>query len=123
VNVVVWVLQGVLAAAFVMAGVLKTTQPKDKLLPKLPWVEDFSTSTVRLIGTAELLGGLGLVAPAATGILPILTPVAAVALAVVMVLAAGTHARRREPSGVAVNAVLFVLLAIVARYRFGQFTV
>ena len=86
-----------LAAAFVLAGVTKATQPKEKLQPKLPWVEDFSAGTVRLIGVAELLGCLGLVLPAVTGIAPVLTPIAATCLAVVMVLAAATHVRRKEP--------------------------
>lgn len=120
-NVVLWALQGVLAAAFLMAGLMKMTQPKDKLAPKLPWVDDVSIGTLRFIGVAELLGALGLILPAATGILPILTPIAAAALAVVMVLAAFTHGRRREPSGIAFNAVLFVLLVVVAWGRFGPY--
>jgi uncharacterized membrane protein len=114
VNVSLWLLQGVLAAAFLMAGLMKMTQPKDKLVSRLPWVEDFSVGTLRFIGVAEFLGALGLILPAATGILPILTPIAATALAVVMVLAAITHGRRREPSAIAFNAVLFTLLGVVA---------
>ena len=46
---------------------------------------------------------------------------AATGLAIVMVLAAATHIRRREPSGVAVNAVLFALAAFVAWGRFGPY--
>ncbi|SCF33583.1 DoxX-like family protein [Micromonospora purpureochromogenes] len=121
-NVFLWIVQIVLAAAFVLAGVMKATQPKEKLTPNLPWVEDFSVGTVRLIGVAELLGGLGLILPAATGIAPVLTPIAATCLAVVMVLAAITHIRRKEPSGVAVNAVLFLLSAFVAWGRFGTWS-
>ena len=120
-NVFLWIVQALLVAAFVMAGVMKATQPKEKLAPKLPWVEDFSPGTVRLIGVAELAGGLGLILPAATGIAPALTPIAAACLAVVMVLAAAVHVRRREPSGVAVNAVLFALAAVVAWGRFGPY--
>jgi uncharacterized membrane protein len=121
VNVVLWALQGVLAAAFLLAGLMKTTRPKDRLAPKLPWVEDVSIGTLRFIGIAEFLGAVGLILPAATGILPIFTPIAAAALAVVMVLAAFTHGRRREPSGIAFNAVLFALLAVVAWGRFGPY--
>jgi hypothetical protein len=97
-----------------MAGLMKMSQPKDKLAPRLPWVEDVSIGTLRFIGVAEFLGAAGLIVPAATGILPILTPIAATALAVVMVLAAITHGRRREPSAIAFNAVLFALLGVVA---------
>lgn len=120
-NVFLWIVQAVLAAAFGMAGLMKLTQPKDKLQPNLPWVEDFSLGTVRLIGTVELLGALGLILPAATGIAPVLTPIAATGLAVVMVLAAATHIRRKEPSGVAFNALLFALAVVVAWGRFGPY--
>ena len=120
-NVALWIVQIGLAAAFVLAGVMKSTQPKEKLQPNLPWVEDFSLGTIRLIGVAELLGGIGLILPAVTGIAPILTPIAAACLAVVMVLAAAAHIRRKEPSGVVVNAVLFALAAFVAWGRFGPF--
>jgi uncharacterized membrane protein len=120
-HVFLWVVQVLLAAAFGMAGLMKATQPKEKLEPRLPWVQDFSPGTVRFIGIVELLGALGLILPAASGIVPVLTPIAAAALAVMMVLAAATHVRRKEPSGVAVNAVLFALAAIVAWGRFGPY--
>jgi uncharacterized membrane protein YphA (DoxX/SURF4 family) len=120
-NVFLWIVQSVLAAMFVMAGLMKSMQPKEKLAPKLPWVADFSAGTVRFIGVVELLGGLGLILPAATGIAPVLTPTAATGLAVVMVLAAATHIRRREPSGVAFNAVLLTLAVLVAWGRFGPY--
>lgn len=120
-NVFLWIVQVALAAAFVLAGVMKSTQPKEKLQPNLPWVEDFSPGTVRFIGVAELLGGLGLILPAVTGIVPVLTPIAATCLAVVMVLAAVTHIRRKELSGVAVNAVLFALATVIAWGRFGPY--
>ena len=120
-NVFLWIVQAILAAMFVMSGLMKSTQPKEKLAPKLPWVEDFSAGTVRFIGVVELLGGLGLILPAATGIAPILTPIAATGLAVVMVLAAATHIRRKEPSGVAFNAAVFALAVVVAWGRFGPY--
>ena len=104
-NVVLWVLQGALAAIFVMAGVMKSTQPKDKLVERLPWVEDFSPGTVRFIGAMELLGAIGIILPAVTGVAVVLTPLAATGLAVLMLLAALTHVRRREPSGVVFTVV------------------
>lgn len=120
-NVFLWIVQAVLAALFALSGLVKLLQPKEKLAPKLPWVEDFSTPTVRFIGVVELLGAIGLIVPAATGIAPILTPVAATGLAIFMVLAAATHLRRREPAGVVVNAVLLALAALVAWGRFGPY--
>jgi uncharacterized membrane protein len=120
-NVFLWILQGVLAAMFAIAGVQKTLRPKDKLAASLPWVEDYSAATVRFIGVAELLGAIGLILPAAFGIATVLTPLAAAGLAVVMALAINTHRRRREPGAIAFNAVLLVLAAIVAWGRFGPY--
>lgn len=121
-NVFLWILQIVLAAMFLMAGMQKATQPKEKLAAKLPWVEDYSRSTVRFIGIFELLGAIGLVVPAATGILPVLTPLAATGLALVMMLAMTAHRRRREPGAIAFNAALFVLAAVTAWGRFGMYS-
>lgn len=120
-NVFLWVLQAVLAAVFGLAGVMHATLPKEKLRPMLPWVEDFTLTQLRLIGVVELLGALGLFVPAATGIAPILTPLAAVGLAITMLGAAVTHLRRKEPPAVAVNAVLLMLIAFTAWSRFGPY--
>lgn len=69
-NITLWVVQIILAAAFGLAGVMKSTQPKAKLAQNMAWVEDFSPGTVKLIGSVELLAALGLVLPAVTGIAP-----------------------------------------------------
>ena len=79
-NVVLWVIQVVLALAFLFAGVSKVARPKEKLREQMAWVDDFSQPMVRFIGTMEILGAIGLVLPALTGIAPILTPIAAVGL-------------------------------------------
>jgi uncharacterized membrane protein YphA (DoxX/SURF4 family) len=121
-NVLLWILQIALAVMFAMAGVLKSTQPKEKLASSLPWVEDFSAGTVRLIGLVELLAAIGLILPAATGVATVLTPLAATGLAVVMVLAALTHRRRGEPSAIAFNAVLLVVAIVIAWGRFGPYS-
>ena len=81
-------------------------------------MEDFSQRAVRLIGALEVLGAIGVVAPALTGILPWLTPLAALGLVLTMIAAALTHLRRKEYGNIAVNAVLLVLAAFVAYGRF-----
>ena len=121
-NAALWVVQGVLAVMFLMAGVLKATQPKDRLVKQLPWVEDFSAGTVRFIGAMELLGAIGLILPALTGVAVILTPLAATGLAVLMLLAVLTHIRRREPGAVAFTAVLLLAAVVVAWGRFGPYS-
>jgi uncharacterized membrane protein len=120
-NVVVWVVQGLLAFAFAFSGINKLTQPREKLIKNMPYIEDFSTPQVRGIGSVEVLGALGLILPAATGIAPILTPIAATGLALVMVLAATVHLRRGETSAIGINAVLLILAAFVAWARFGPY--
>jgi hypothetical protein len=68
---------------------------------------------IRLVAVSELVAAVGLVLPELTGVAPALTPLAAAGLAVVMVGAAVSHTRLREPHNVAVNAVLFALCLVV----------
>jgi uncharacterized membrane protein len=120
-NVFLWIVQAILAVMFAMSGLAKVLQPKDKLAEKFPWMHDFSQATVRFIGVVELLGAIGLIVPAATGIAPVLTPIAGTGLAIVAVLAMGTHIRRKEPSAVAVTVIMLGLAALVAWGRFGPY--
>jgi uncharacterized membrane protein len=120
-NVFLWVVQAVLAGLFGLSGLSKLSQPKEKLAPKYPWMNDVSEAMVRFIGMVEVLGAIGLILPAATGIAPVVTPIAAAGLAVMTALAAAMHVRRREPRGVVVTAVLLVLAVLVAWGRFGPY--
>lgn len=120
-NVFLWIVQGLLAAMFLLAGITKLTQPRDKITAQLPWANDFSTPVVRLIGLAELAAALGLILPAATGIATVLTPLAASGLAVIMLLAMAVHARRKEPLAIAFDAVLLIAAVVVVWGRFGPY--
>ena len=113
-----WAVQVLVAASFLVAGATKLSQPKEKLVNNMAWVEDFSQGTVRLIGALEALGAIGVVLPALTGIAPWLTPLAALGLVLLMIGAALTHLRRTEYGNIAMNAVLLVLAAFVAYGRF-----
>ena len=117
-GIALWVAQVLLAVAFLGAGATKLSQPKEKLLKNMAWVEDFSQPAVRLIGAVEVLGAIGVVLPALTGILPWLTPLAALGLVLTMIGAALTHLKRKEYGNIAMNAVLLVLAAFVAYGRF-----
>ena len=117
-GIALWVAQVLLAVAFLGAGAARLSQPKEKLAKNMAWVEDFSQPTVRLIAALEVLGALGLVLPALTGILPCLTPLAALGLVLLMVGAVYTHLRREEGSAVVPPAVLLLLAALVAVGRF-----
>ena len=113
-NVALWIAAGVLAAAFLAAGLTKLTRDRAALVERMAWVEDFSAGQVRAIGAVEVLGAVGLVLPALVGPWPWLVPWAATGLALVMVGAAVTHLRRGEAPQVAVNAVLLALAVFVA---------
>jgi uncharacterized membrane protein YphA (DoxX/SURF4 family) len=120
VNVLLWIVAGVLAAAFLGAGLMKLVQPAKRLADSgMGWVEDFSPGAVKAIGALEVLAAVGLVLPAALDVAPVLVPVAATGLVLLMAGAAVTHARRRENPMIAVNLVLLALAAFVAVGRFG----
>jgi len=113
-NVVLWIVAGLLALAFLAAGLLKLLQPKEKLAKSgLAWTEDFSAGTVKLIGGLEVLGALGLVLPRLLNIAPVLVPLAALGIALIMVGAIVTHARRREVQPIVINVVLLALAVFV----------
>jgi len=118
-NIVLWLVQVLLALVFLMAGAPKAFQYERAKAP-MEWVADVPQGLVTFIGSAEMLGAVGLILPALTGILPRLTPLAAVGLVIVMLLAGGFHVTRREYSHVVTNLVLFALAAFVA---YGRFTV
>jgi uncharacterized membrane protein YphA (DoxX/SURF4 family) len=118
-NVVLWIVAGVLALAFLAAGLTKLTQPKEKLRATMAWVEDFSPGVVKGIGAVEVLAAIGLILPAALDVVPVLLPLAAVGLVVLMAGAAITHARHKEFPMIAINLVLLVLAAVVVWGRFG----
>src|SRR5215211_4910495 len=121
-NVVLWALAGLLAAAFLGAGLTKLLQPKEKLATTMGWVEDFSPGTVTLIGALEVLAAMGLVLPAALDIVPVLVPLAAVGIVALMIGAVLSHARRREVPLIGVKLVLLLLAAVVVWGRFGPYT-
>lgn len=110
-EIAVWIVTGVVALVLGGAGVSKLTRSREKILnnPDMGWAGDFSQPQITLIGLAEVAGALGLVLPWALSILPILTPIAGYALAVLMAGAAIVHIRRREYAGL--PFVLFLIAA------------
>ncbi|MQS16690.1 DoxX family protein [Streptomyces kaniharaensis] len=121
-NITLWIISSVLAAAFAGAGLMKISQPREKLAASgMAWAGDFPPGAVKAIGAIEVLGALGLILPAALGIAPALVAWAATGLAATMLGAAVVHLRRGEAKAVPVNAVLLILAAIVAWGRFGPY--
>ncbi len=116
-NIVLWITQILLGLAFIAAGINHAFLA-EKAKATMKWIEAVPKGLLTFIGLAEILGGIGLIVPAATGILPWLTPVAAAALALVMLLAAGFHVQRREMPNIVTNLVLLAVAAFVAYGRF-----
>jgi uncharacterized membrane protein YphA (DoxX/SURF4 family) len=121
-NVALWAVQALLAVAFLAAGFMKASQPIARLATSMAWVKAVPSALVRFIGVAEVLGAIGLVLPLLTGILPWLTPLAAVGLMIVMLGAVAFHGSRHEYPAIGFNVVLFVLAAFVAYGRFAVVT-
>ena len=116
-NIVLWVVQILLAVMYGMAGIMKTFQTA-KAKEQLPWAKNRSDTFVRFVGTAELLGALGLFLPLLTGILPWLTPLAAVGLTMIQLLAIFTeHLPKKEYNVIPVNIVLLALSIFVVAGR------
>lgn len=121
-DVLVWVVSGLLAVAFLAAGALKLTQPREALVAKgQAYAQDLAPATLKGIGLAEALGAVGLVLPWALDVAPVLTPLAATGLAVTMAGAVVVHVRRGDrPKELVPAAVLGLLSLFVAVARFGQ---
>ena len=113
-HISLWVAQVLLAVLFGMAGTMKTTTPIAQLVAKMAWAGAVPEALVRFIGASELAAALGIILPSATRIRPVLTPLAAGGLVLIMVLAAAFHISRGEAQLVPVNLVLGALAAFVA---------
>lgn len=119
-NIALWIIAGLLAVASLAGGAMKLIQPKEKLAASgLAWVEDFSAGTVKAIGALEVLAAVGLILPAVLDIAPVLVPLAAVGLGLLMVGAIFTHLRRHEAKVIGVNLAVLALAVLVAWGRFG----
>ena len=69
-NIALWIVQIIVGLLFLMAGVMKVMQPKEKLATNMGWVEDFSQTTVHVIGTLEILGANGVICQRSRAFLP-----------------------------------------------------
>jgi uncharacterized membrane protein YphA (DoxX/SURF4 family) len=119
-NIALWIIAVLLAVAFLAGGAMKLIQPKEKLAASgMGFVEDFSAGTVKAIGILEVLAAVGLIVPAALDIAPVLVPLAAVGLVLLMVGAIITHLRRHEAQAIVVNLAVLALAVLVAWGRFG----
>lgn len=112
-SIAFWIVGGLTALMSIAAGSTKVTQSLEKLVKLgMNWTKDYSVLQVRGIGSLEIIAGLGIVLPILTGIAPILSPLAAVGLVIVMIGAVLVHKRLKESATPAI--ALGVLAAITA---------
>ena len=119
-NLLLWIGQILLAVSMLGVG-FGHAFSFDRMVirPGMDWMAAVGRGPMRAIGGLEILGGAGLILPAATGILPWLTPTAAACVVVLMLFAAVFHARRPgEGRNIATNLVIGLLAALVAYGRF-----
>ena len=116
-NTALWIVQIILSTLMLSLGFMKTFMPVKKL-STLNWTTHSSEGFVRFVGVSELLIGAGLILPQLTGILPLLTPLAALSLCMIMVLAIAEHVRYKEIHEIGKNVIIILLAAFVVVGRF-----
>lgn len=120
-NTTLWIVTVVLAVLTFIPGIVKITQPRERLIGNMAWVQDFSQNQLRTIGTLEVAGAVGLVVPGVVGLALFLVPVAALGIALLQVGAIITHVRRHEANVVAINVIMIALSVFVAWGRLGPY--
>jgi uncharacterized membrane protein YphA (DoxX/SURF4 family) len=121
-HLALWIVSGLLAVAYLIGGGGKLIIPKEKIAATAAyarWVEDFSAGGVKAIGALEVLAAVGLVLPAALDIAPVLVPLAAVGLVMLMVGAVITRIRRHEAKFMVGDLLYLALAGFVAWGRLG----
>ncbi len=116
-NLALWIAQAVLAFIFVAAGAPKLLLSRARLAGKMTWTKDASDLAVKLLGGAELLGAAGLVLPRLVGIAPILTPIAAACLFVILIGAVAMKLRLHESPALPAVAALVAAFVAAGRLR------
>lgn len=118
-----WILQGLLAFIMLLPGLMKLTNSNLDLVKKgngrMDWAEDVSAINMKLIGLLEVLAAFGLILPHLLGIIPILTPLAAVGVILTMFGALSLHKKRGdEAKAFMVNIIILLIAGFVAYGRF-----
>lgn len=121
-NIALWIVQVLLAAIYGMSGFMKVFQT-EKTREQMAWAKEESPGCIRFVGTSELLGAAGMILPLLTGILPWLTPLAAIGFALIQFLAILTvHIPRKDYNILPMNVVLLALSIFVVVGRWALFT-
>jgi uncharacterized membrane protein YphA (DoxX/SURF4 family) len=120
-NITLWIVAGFLAVVFVAGGIGKLVVSKEKVvgLPGAGWVQDFRPETLKALGVLDVLAGIGLVLPAALGIVPVLVPLAATGIVLLMIGAVVVRLRHGGAEAIVFDVTYLGLAAFLAVARFG----
>jgi DoxX-like family len=122
-NLALWIVAAILAVVFLVSSSTKLFVPKEKLAgmggAASRWVEGFSPSALKAIGALEFLAAVGLIAPAALGIAPVLVPLAATGAVLLFAGAVIMRLRRGERATITADLVYLAMAAFVTWGRFG----
>jgi uncharacterized membrane protein len=121
VDVVLWVIAGLVAVGFLFSGLVKLVLPREKYVASQPWAAGAPRWAPTVIGVLEVLGAIGVILPAAIGVVPVLVPLAATGLVLVMAGAVVMHVRRHEIPALVPSGMMLVLAAVIAWGRFGPY--
>lgn len=121
-NIALWIVAGVLAVGFSAGGVAMLAMSKERfraISPAQHYVDDFDPRFVKALGAVKVLASVGLILPAVLDIAPVLVPLAALGLMLIMSGAATARIMRHEWGSLLGDLAWFTLAAFVAWGRFG----
>lgn len=119
-NIILWIVQGLLSVFFIMAGYGKITGSKAQHVADGHLKPNNSIMPIRVLGVLELLGCIGIIVPWLSGIAPILTPMAAASFCLIMVAGMFVHITKKEYNMLPMLMIVFILSAVVAYFRFDE---
>lgn len=109
-NVLLWIAQSLIALTLIWAAYAKLLQPIEETAKMLPWALD-NPGLLTFTGIIDLLGGIGIILPAALKIQPKLSVFAAYGTILLMIAAIIFHISRGEASLIGMN-IFFLILAV-----------
>lgn len=121
-NTALWIVSGLLAFGYTVGGVAMLAMSKERFRAigaGQHYVDDFDAGFIKALGAIKILAAIGLILPAVLDIAPVLVPLAALGLVLIMTGAATTRIIRREWTFLVVDLAFFALAAFVAWGRFG----
>lgn len=120
-NIILWILQIALAGLFAFGGYVKLAKTPEDLGKMWPWANDVPPPLTKFIGVAEIAGAVGIILPMLVGMLPWLTPLAAVGFLTIQIIAIGFHLQRGEREILWLNLIILAVSAFVIWGRWDLF--